>query len=154
MVFFLFFYGGVWVSLFFCHDFSVFIGHIFCLFLSIAWGPSNLVSLRSLIFLIYAFGPFFHFFFFYIVIILKKDNVNINSMRKIIEDFRIDVLIVKHIESIFKNFRIFWKDVENHGNGMNALKIYFLDFLFFLIYFKKKVKNWIMIWMMEFTISH
>jgi len=134
MVFFLFFYGGVWVSLFFCHDFSVFIGHIFCLFLSIAWGPSNLVSLRSLIFLIYAFGPFFHFTLFFIVIILKKDNVNINSMSKIIEDFRIDVLIVKHIESIFKNLNFLKRRWESWKWHECIKNIFFGFFVFFNIF--------------------
>jgi hypothetical protein len=154
MVFiFIFLWGSVSLLLFLPCFFSIYRPYI----LSI---PFNCLGTKQLGFTLVShfshlcFWSFFSFLFFYIVIILKKDNVNINSMRKIIEDFRIDVLIVKHIESIFKNFRIFWKDVENHGNGMNALKIYFLDFLFFLIYLKKKIKNWIMIWMMEFTISH
>lgn len=40
-----------------------------------------------------------------------------------------NVLIAKHIESIFLNFDFFLINIENHENSANESKIYILSFL-------------------------
>jgi len=82
-------------------------------------------------------------------------------MRKTIEGFRMNVLIAKHIESIFLNFDFFLINIENHENSANESKIYILSFLllFFCFLFgflkgKKRIENWVMIKVIKKYSSH
>lgn len=61
-------------------------------------------------------------------------------MRKINNNFEMDMLIAKHAENKFLNFEFFSKEVEN---AENMSKYILLDFfiVFFYFWFKKKTIN-------------
>jgi hypothetical protein len=46
-----------------------------------------------------------------------------------------DALIAEYVENKILNFELFWKDVKNVENDSNMLKIYFLDFFCFSLFF-------------------
>ena len=76
-----------------------------------------------------------HFWFSYLncFLIFLKSNVNINSMKKINNSFKIKALINEHVENKFLNFKYFWKDIENTKIMQIHQKILFW-LLFFYIY--------------------
>jgi len=56
-------------------------------------------------------------------------------MRKINNDFEIDMLIVERVKNKFLIFNFFLKDIENTENDTNTSKIYFLTFCCFFTIF-------------------
>jgi hypothetical protein len=49
----------------------------------------------------------FIYLFLFILIFFLKDNINVDSMKKINNDFEIDVLIAERVENKFLNFKLF-----------------------------------------------
>jgi hypothetical protein len=81
------------------------------------------------LFFIFIF-PFYYFLYFDLFF-LKKIQHQLDK-KKLINDFKMDVLIAKCIENKFSNFVFFQKGVENDKNKANASKLYF--FVVFLIF--------------------
>jgi len=68
--------------------------------------------------------PYFFFLLFFL-----KSNVNINSMKKINNNFKINTLIAEHVENKFLNFKFFWKDIER--KWCKYIKKFYFDRYFF-----------------------
>jgi len=59
-------------------------------------------------------------------------------MRKINNDFEMDVLIAKHVENKFLNFEFFSKEIENAENMSKYILLdFFIVFCYFWFFLKK-----------------